>query len=174
MSDPFIGQIRMFAGSFAPVGWAFCDGSVLNVSANPALFSILGSIYGGDGRTTFGLPDLRGRVPVHEGSGLGLTARALGAKGGSETVTLTANQIPSHNHTVAAVSSNGNQGSPVGNLPGAEAVANHDVWSDADADGTMKSTMIGNTGGSRSHTNLQPFQVVHYIIALVGTYPSRN
>ena len=98
MSEPYVGEIRMFAGNFAPRGWAFCDGQLLAVSQNDALFSLLGTIYGGDGRTTFGLPDVRGRVPVHQGTGPGLSQRRLGSKGGSEDVTLTSNQLASHSH----------------------------------------------------------------------------
>ncbi|MBD3756388.1 MAG: phage tail protein, partial [Gammaproteobacteria bacterium] len=98
MSEPFVGEIRMFAGNFAPRGWAFCDGQLLAVSQNDALFSLLGTIYGGDGRTTFGLPDMRGRIPVHQGSGPGLSPRRLGSKSGAETETLTVNQMPSHTH----------------------------------------------------------------------------
>ena len=174
MSIPFIGEIKMVASNFAPRGWAFCDGQLLNVSEHQALFALLGTTYGGDGRTTFALPDLRGRLVMHEGTGPGLTSRRLGAKGGAEIVTLTTNEMPAHNHTVACVSSNGNQGSPVGNLPGAEPIPRADVWSNAAADGTMRATMIGNTGGTRPHTNIQPYQVVHYIIAIEGIFPSRN
>ncbi len=174
MSEPFIGEITMFAGNFAPRGWAFCDGQLLSVSQNDALFSILGTIYGGDGRTTFGLPDLRGRAAMHAGTGPGLTPRKLGAKGGAETVTLTTDQMASHNHGVNCNTNEGNQASPVGNIPGAETVPNKDVWSTAAADGTMKASMIQNTGGSKSHNNIQPYEAVNYIIALVGIYPSRH
>ena len=114
MSDPFIAEIIMFGGNFAPRGWAFCDGQLLSISSNSALFSILGTTYGGDGRTTFGLPDLRGRVAMHPGSGPGLTQRRLGEKSGMETVTLTTNQIPSHNHTATATASGTGTGTSYG------------------------------------------------------------
>ena len=157
MSIPFIGEIKMVASNFAPRGWAFCDGQLLPIAQNTALFSILGTTYGGDGRTTFALPDLRGRLAMHAGTGPGLTSRRLGAKGGVEIVTLTTNEIPAHNHTVACVSANGNQAAPAGNLPGAEAAPAADIWSNAAADGTMKPTMITNTGGGQAHDNTQPF-----------------
>ena len=175
MSEPFVGEITMFAGNFAPRGWAFCDGQLLAVSQNDALFSILGTTYGGDGRTTFGLPDLRGRAAMHAGSGPGLSTYRLGAKGGVEHVTLTTSQMPSHNHGVESVSDTvGNQPSPGSHLPAAEAGASADLWSNLATDGDMKSSMIKNTGGSKQHENRQPYEAVNYIIALVGLYPSRS
>jgi len=113
MSEPFVGEIRMFAGNFAPRGWAFCDGQLLAVSQNDALFSLLGTIYGGDGRTTFGLPDMRGRTPLHAGQGPGLSNRRLGAKAGAENVTLTVNQLPSHRHDWQATTALASSQSPV-------------------------------------------------------------
>ncbi len=172
--DPFIGQIIMFGGNFAPRGWALCDGQLLQISQFQALFSILGTTYGGDGRTTFGLPDLRGRVSVHPGNGPGLSSYNLGQKGGAEQVTLNTTQIPAHNHLVSCVSANGNQGAPAGHIPAGESVAAASVWSDANADGTMKSSMIQNTGGNKQHENRQPYQAVNYIIALTGVFPSRG
>ena len=172
MSEPFVGEIRMFAGNFAPRGWAFCDGQLLAVSQNDALFSLLGTIYGGDGRTTFGLPDMRGRVPIHAGSGPGLSPRRLGAKAGSENETLTVNQLPSHTHRQQATASNATSRDPVG-----AALANAgfgDVYTDDLGDVNMSSGSIELTGGSRSHTNLQPFLCVNFIIALAGIYPSRH
>ena len=174
MAEPFLGQITRFAGNFAPRGWAFCDGQLLSINANQALFSLLGTTYGGDGRTTFALPDLRGRVPVHPGTGSGLSTYKLGQKGGAETVTLNASQLPSHNHQVQCVSSNGNKPEPGGNLPGAEASAGVDLWTNANSDGTMRSDMLQNTGGGQAHNNIQPYQAVNYIIALQGTFPSRS
>ena len=173
MSEPFVGEVRMFAGNFAPRGWAFCDGQLLAVSQNDALFSLLGTIYGGDGRTTFGLPDLRGRVPIHAGSGPGLSPRRLGAKGGAEKVTLTVNQMPSHNHAWEVADSNAANRSP------AEAAyantLNADVYQDQfDGLEAMNANVVGHTGGSRSHTNLMPFLCINFIIALVGIYPSRH
>ena len=116
MSDPFIGEIKMFAGNFAPRGWALCDGQLLAVSQNDALFSLFGTIYGGDGRTTFGLPDLRGRIPIHAGSGPGLSPRRLGAKGGAENVTLTTAQLPAHKHDIFASSAGASAGNPLNNV----------------------------------------------------------
>lgn len=172
MSEPFVGEIRMFAGNFAPRGWAFCDGQLLAVSQNDALFSLLGTIYGGDGRTTFGLPDMRGRIPVHAGTGPGLSQRRLGAKGGAEKVTLTVNQLPSHRHDWRAYNGDAENRNPIGD---ACAKPTPDIYREtADAMGNMKSTAITLTGGSRSHTNLMPFLCINYIIALFGIYPSRN
>ena len=175
MSEPFVGEIRMFAGNFAPRGWAFCDGQLLAVSQNDALFSLLGTIYGGDGRTTFGLPDLRGRVPIHAGSGPGLSPRRLGAKAGTENETITVNQQPSHDHTFNATGSVANSVQPVGNAPAATAAI--DFYIDAPNafdPQNMNSAAVTSVGGSRSHTNLQPFLCINFIVALVGIYPSQN
>lgn len=172
MSEPFVGEIRMFAGNFAPRGWAFCDGQLLAVSQNDALFSLLGTIYGGDGRTTFGLPDLRGRIPIHAGSGPGLSPRRLGAKAGSEKETLTVNQLPSHRHNWRAFSGPATGQTPVDSSVASPAANFYD--NQASNLQNMNSGMVQNTGGSRSHTNLQPFLCIHFIIALVGIYPSRH
>ncbi|WP_299866464.1 tail fiber protein [uncultured Hoeflea sp.] len=172
MSEPFVGEIRMFAGNFAPRGWAFCDGQLLAVSQNDALFSLLGTIYGGDGRTTFGLPDMRGRLPIHAGQGPGLSERRLGAKGGAENVTLTVNQLPSHTHTPEASTNPATTPNP-GNAVIAAGNAIEMFTADA-ADGNFSSNAITNVGGSRSHTNLMPYLCIHFIIALVGIYPSRH
>ena len=172
MSEPFVGEIRMFAGNFAPRGWAFCDGQLLAVSQNDALFSLLGTIYGGDGRTTFGLPDLRGRIPLHAGHGPGLSERRLGAKGGEEKVTLTVNQLPSHGHAINASTTAANANNPSGALIGDS--PSIDVFSESSPNTPLASSAITSVGGSRSHTNLMPFLCVHFIIALVGIYPSRH
>jgi microcystin-dependent protein len=118
MSEPYVGEIRMFAGNFAPRGWAFCDGQLLAVAQNDALFSLLGTIYGGDGRTTFGLPDLRGRVPIHAGSGPGLSPRRLGEKGGQEDVTLSLNELPQHDHMLIGSNTDASTDEPAGLMPG--------------------------------------------------------
>ena len=174
MSEPFVGEIRMFAGNFAPRGWAFCDGQLLAVSQNDALFSLLGTIYGGDGRTTFGLPDLRGRIPIHAGTGPGLSPRRLGAKGGAENVRLTTNQLPSHNHALQAVAAAGNTANPA-NAHLANAAGGNPFLNPATTTKTnMSSSVVGNTGGGQSHTNLMPTLCVHFIIALFGIFPSRN
>lgn len=172
MSEPFVGEIRMFAGNFAPRGWAFCDGQLLAVSQNDALFSLLGTIYGGDGRTTFGLPDMRGRIPIHAGHGPGLSERRLGAKGGAEKVTLTVNQLPSHTHPLQASTELAQQASPQGNV--LARTLTFDLYRQATPTSSMASSSITGTGGSRSHTNLMPFLCIHFIIALVGIYPSRH
>lgn len=172
--DPFIGEIIMFGGNFAPRGWALCDGSLLPISQNQALFSILGTTYGGDGRTTFALPDLRGRAPIHAGSGPGLRPRSLGQKGGEEDVTLTSNQMPAHTHDVGCSAQVGNAGTPAGNVPAAEKAAAADVYQTSAPNQTMSSAMIHSAGGGQSHDNMQPFLAVNFIIALVGTFPSRN
>lgn len=171
MSEPFVGEIRMFAGNFAPRGWAFCDGQLLAVSQNDALFSLLGTIYGGDGRTTFGLPDLRGRIPLHAGDGPGLSPRRLGSKEGAEQVTLTVNQLPSHTHPLQATQATADNRQPVGHAP---ATSTGQVYSEIFDSQQMNASSITNVGGSQSHTNIMPFLCVHFIIALFGIYPSRH
>lgn len=167
MSDPFLGEIIMFGGNFAPRGWAFCDGQLLAISGNSALFSILGTTYGGDGRTTFALPDLRGRFPIHAGNGPGLPSVRLGEKSGNPTNTLNVTQLPSHNHTMNLVSaSEGDQTSPVGN-----SLAVSDDRNYATGAGTGST---GNTGGNQSINNMPPYNAVNFIIALQGVFPSRN
>lgn len=172
--DPFIGEIKLFAGNFAPRGWAFCEGQLLPISQNTALFSILGTTYGGDGRTTFALPDLRGRVSIHPGHGPGLSNYFLGAKGGQEHVTLMINQMPSHNHEVRASSQGGNSPSPgnavLGNTGGFDAEYVHNQPPDL----IMNPSMVTNAGGNQPHENRQPYLAVNYIIALQGIFPSRS
>ncbi|MEC7964574.1 MAG: tail fiber protein [Pseudomonadota bacterium] len=172
MSEPFVGEIRMFAGNFAPRGWAFCDGQLLAVSQNDALFSLFGTIYGGDGRTTFGLPDMRGRIPLHQGTGPGLSPRRLGAKGGEENVTLTVNQLTSHSHDLNASKQSANQASPTGRVLATGVGVR--FYREQAQDVDMASTMVANTGGSRSHTNLMPALCVNFIVSLFGIYPSRH
>ncbi len=170
MSEPFVGEIRMFAGNFPPRGWAFCDGQLLAVSQNDALFSLFGTIYGGDGRTTFGLPDLRGRVPVHAGHGPGLSERRLGSKAGAEQVTLTTNQLPNHTHSSKVSPNYGSRSNPE------ESVLAKNIkevgYSSEPPDDSMNSSSITNVGGSQSHTNLMPFLCVNFIVSLFGIYPS--
>ena len=162
----------MFGGNFAPRSWAFCDGQLLAINSNQALFSILGTTYGGDGRTTFGLPDLRGRVSMHEGNGPGLSNRSLGQKSGQETATLTTQQIPAHNHTVSGANASGDDSDPTtGNGFGS---ASNDLYLETEPGTSMGAGTIKNTGGGQSHNNVQPFLCVNYIIALQGTFPSRN
>ena len=173
MSEPFVGEIRMFAGNFAPRGWAFCDGQLLAVSQNDALFSLLGTIYGGDGRTTFGLPDIRGRIPIHQGTGPGLSQRRLGSKGGSENETLTTNQLASHSHDF-----NANTAPATGSAPQGKVVAQSlpplTMYQAGNQTESLASNSVANTGGSQPHTNLMPTLCINFIIALVGIYPSRH
>jgi microcystin-dependent protein len=176
--EGYIGEIRLFAGNFAPRNWALCEGQLLPINSYTAVFSILGTIYGGDGRTTFGLPDLRGRTPIGPGNGPGLSSYNIGQKGGVETVTLNATQIPSHNHTATGqIKSNGGPGdapSPAGAYFGE---ANDDIYASS-AGGTMASDgvniTVGNAGGNQSHENRQPYLACYYIICLAGIYPSRS
>lgn len=178
--EPFLAQIVMFGGNFAPRGWALCDGQLLAISQYSALFSILGTMYGGDGRTTFGLPDLRGRVPIHAGQGPGLSDYRQGQKGGTQTNTLNVTQIPSHSHTATgALKSVGGEGDtavPTGAYPAKSGVGDPDYG--PTPDGTMAAdgvnVTVGNTGGNQSVNNIQPFQCVNFIIALQGTFPSRS
>lgn len=172
MSEPFIGEIRMFGGNFAPRGWALCDGQILSIAQNTALFSLLGTTYGGNGQTTFALPDLRGRVPVHPGQGPGLTNRTLGQTGGEEAHTLISTEMPVHNHIVNAKSAGGSAATPANNVP-AGSTARDNQYAPA-ADTTMSPSMVGSAGGSQPHNNMQPYQCVNFIIALEGIYPSRN
>ena len=172
MSDQFVGEVRMFAGNFAPRSWALCDGQLLAVANNDALFSLLGTIYGGDGRTTFGLPDLRGRIPIHAGGAPGLTPRALGHKAGAETVTLNANQLPAHSHEWRVHSGQAQGGTPL-NASLASPLGN--LYDPASGDlGDMRSSAIDNAGGGGSHANIMPSLCINFIIALYGIYPSRH
>ena len=173
MSEPYIGEIRMFGGNYAPRNWALCDGQLLAIAQNDALFALLGTIYGGDGRTTFALPDLRGRIPIHLGSGPGLTPRSIGSRGGSEDETLNINQLPAHNHAFQASTDTAVSGYPAGQLVADTSPAS--VYNNAGADTTvsMPANAVETIGGSQSHTNVMPFQCVNFIIALFGVFPSR-
>jgi microcystin-dependent protein len=172
MSEPFIAEVRIFAGNFAPRGWAFCNGQLLPIAQNTALFSLIGTTYGGDGRTTTALPNLQDRVPMHPGRGSGLSNRRLGEKGGANTVTLTNGQIPSHTHTMRGVSNAPNVSSPSG---ARLAAAPMYEGGDSGGLGPMANTAMSiNTGGGQPHNNLQPYLGLYFIIALVGLYPSRS
>ncbi|MFD0960265.1 phage tail protein [Paenibacillus chungangensis] len=170
--EPFVGEIQMFAGTFAPRGWAFCDGQLLAVSEYDTLFSLIGTMYGGDGITTFGLPDLRGRIPLHQGTGPGLSTYHLGAKGGVEDVTLTVNQLPPHSHSMQARGEQGNTSNPVGAVPALSTLASYSEAGSAPI-GDMDGTALLGTGWGQPHNNMMPYVCVHFIIALYGIYPSR-
>ena len=174
MSEPFIGEIRMFGGNFAPRGWAFCQGQLLSIAQNSALFSILGTTYGGNGQTTFALPDLRGRYPMQSGQGPGLTPRSLGEQGGSETVTLLSTQMPQHTHSANASSQAGEVPEPTGAVWAADSTATVLNYRGSPIDTTMNPAAIGLAGGNQPHNNMSPFTCVNFIIALEGIYPSRN
>lgn len=172
MSEPFLAEVRIFAGNFAPRGWAFCDGQLLPIAQNTALFSLIGTIYGGDGRSTTALPNLQGRAPMHPGRGPGLTSRRLGQRGGTETITLSEAQMPNHTHTLRATVSRGSSGQPGGNAFN-RSVGDTAYKSPSNLTG-MAANMAPNAGGSQAHNNLQPFLTLNFIIALVGVYPSRS
>ncbi len=168
--EPFIGEIRMFAANFAPRGWALCNGQIMNIIDNQPLFSLIGTTYGGDGRNTFALPDLRGRSPMHAGTGPGLSDRLIGHSGGYETVTLSNSQIPEHTHRVKCSNQPANNSSPIGKVP----AQGQEIYADPQANDYMHTDMLTNTGGSQPHPNMHPFLAVNFIIALEGIYPPRS
>ncbi|MGE7113763.1 phage tail protein [Lysinibacillus sp. NPDC047702] len=174
MSESYLGEIRMFAGNFAPQGWALCNGQILSISENEALFALLGTTYGGDGRTTFGLPDLMGRVPIHVSP-----QYSLGAVGGTETVTLTANQIPNHTHAVQATTAVGDTPSP-SNVLWAETSGYSNYSNDTDGAGNpltpveMNATAISSAGNNQPHDNMMPSVAISFIISLYGYFPPQS
>ena len=170
-SEPFIGEIRMFAGNFAPRGWALCDGQLLPISQHTALFSILGTTYGGDGRTTFALPDFRGRVAVHPGTGPGLDLVRLGEKGGTEDINIGIGELPAHRHSLQASTAAADSADPTGN---ALALAATEVYGPVDTLVEMNADSVGNTGSGNPIDNHQPYVGINCIIALEGVFPSRN
>lgn len=175
MAEPFVGQIMMVGFGFPPRGWAFCDGQLMAISQNDALFSLLGTTFGGDGRTTFGLPDFRSRTPVHVGQGPGLSHYWWGQKGGSENITITSSSMPSHTHTPACVAANGNQISPVNHVWAADNGGNAIIYSNQQPNMPMSPKAVsGIAGGGQSHTNVQPFLSIYFCIALFGVYPPRS
>jgi microcystin-dependent protein len=171
MSEPFLAEVRMVGFNFAPRGWAFCDGQILPISQNQSLYSLLGTTYGGDGRTSFALPDLRGRTPVHVGSSNGGTSHSLGSKGGAETHTLAVGEMPQHTHTFNASTADGN-----GVLPANSILAStpNQTYHEATNLVNMNSTAVASVGGGQSHVNMQPYLAVNFCIALQGLFPSRN
>ena len=169
MSDPFLGEIRPFGGNFAPRGWALCDGQLLSIAQYSALFSLLGTSYGGDGIRTFGLPNLQGNAPMHWGSGPGLTPRTIGETGGSQNVTLTQGTMPGHNHAVIASGSTADQTSPQGNV-----LADVSIYAAPPLAAQLTPGSVTPTGGSQPHNNMQPYLAVTFIIALQGIFPARG
>jgi microcystin-dependent protein len=171
MSEPFVGEIRMFGGSFAPAGWAFCDGATLPISENDVLFALIGTTYGGDGQETFALPNLQSRVPIHMGQGPGLQNYQIGEMGGVESVTITTQQLPNHNHALIGSTSVANSNTPQDTLI---AQADVDMYVADAADLAMNAASVVPAGGSQPHDNMAPFLVISFIISLFGIFPTQN
>lgn len=174
MAQSFIGEIRIFAGNYAPRNWAFCDGQVVSTSQFDALFSLLGTIYGGDGRTSFAFPDMRGRIPTHFGTGPTLTEHLIGSKFGTETVTLTLNEIPAHEHPMMVSKDSGFTNDPTGQVPGTTPAEFYTVPTDQSKVTSLMPNTVGSSGGNQPHSNLMPTLCINFILSLQGTYPSRN
>jgi microcystin-dependent protein len=171
MSDAFVAEIRMFAGNFAPNGWALCDGQLMPISQNTALFSLLGTMYGGDGRSNFALPNLQAASPLGQGQGPGLTPRVVGEMGGVDTVTLLQTEMPAHGHALQGATDDVNSLSPIGAMPGAaESAGLYRTGHNA----ALAATAMSVQGGSLPHNNRQPYLAVTFIIALVGIFPPRS
>jgi microcystin-dependent protein len=174
MAQPYIGEIRMFGGNFAPFGWALCNGALLPISQYDALFNLIGTTYGGDGQNTFAVPDLQCRVPVHQGQGNGLSNYVIGTKSGVENVTLIGNQLPVHPHqALGSSASSGLAANPAGNTWGTFATSTNIKPFGVGGNATMNSASIGQTGGNQPHNNMVPFLAITFIIALQGTYPQQ-
>lgn len=167
MAQPYVGEIRMFGGNFAPAGWMFCEGQLLPISENETLFQLIGTTYGGDGQSTFALPDLRGRLPIHQGNGF-----TLAETGGVESVTLTVSQIPAHSHPLLATTNLATQSSPANNVVAQASPAI--LYFGAAPSTPMSPTAVGPVGGSQPHTNFQPYLCVSFIISLFGIFPSQT
>jgi len=180
MANPYLGQISMFGGNFAPFGYAFCNGQLLDIGNNSALYSLLGTTYGGDGQTTFALPDLRCRLPVHQGQGQGLSNYVIGQRSGTENVTLLTAQMPNHNHTFYATSASATSASPASNLAAVPYTGNLPSFYTIPTSGqapnvkNLNPNAIGMSGGNQSHPNMMPGLSISFIIALQGIYPSQN
>ena len=171
MADPFVGEIRMFAGNFAPEGWAFCNGALLSIAENEVLFQLIGTTYGGDGVNTYALPNLQSRVPIHQGSNPGAGSYVIGQSAGEESVTLTTQQIPAHTHQ-ASCGATGNQSSPGGNY---WAYSTKELlYSSAAPNASMNPTDVTAVGGSQPHNNIQPYLAISFIISLFGIFPTQN
>ena len=172
MSEPFVAEIRIFPGNFAPIGWALCNGQLLPIAQNTALFSLLGTTYGGDGESTFALPNLQGRAPMHPGHGPGLTGRNLGERGGTATVTLTESQIPSHSHGLLSSNSQATTFTADATSALARSVGGFSYSDNASAPlNALHPSALGTVGGGQPHNNLQPYLALNFIIALVGVFP---
>jgi microcystin-dependent protein len=169
MSQPYVGEIRMFAGTFAPAGWMFCEGQLLSIAENETLFNLIGTTYGGDGQSTFALPDLRGRLPIHQGSGFNLAQN-----GGSEQVTLTVNQIPAHTHSFQASGNPASSSSPANQLPAITQSATITPYGTDAPLVQLSPNSVGSVGGSQPHNNFQPYLCVDFIISLFGVFPSQQ
>ncbi len=167
MSQPYVGEIRMFAGNFAPAGWMFCEGQLLPISEYETLFNLIGTTYGGDGQSTFALPDLRGRLPIHQGNGF-----TLAETGGVETVTLSVSQIPAHSHPYLATINPDNVGSPQNAVVGQLSGAAVKLFSGVAPTAAMAPSSVSSTGGSQPHDNFQPYLCIDFIISLFGVFPS--
>ena len=165
MAQPYVGEIRMFAGNFAPAGWLFCEGQLLPISENETLFQLIGTTYGGDGQSTFALPDLRGRVPVHQGNGV-----ILAETGGAEEVTLTVQQVPAHGHPLLASTGPATTNTPIGNVLAETSAIN--LYIEDVASSSLNAAAVSSTGGSQPHTNFQPYLCVSFIISLFGIFPT--
>ena len=174
MAEPFIGEIRIFAGNFAPRGWMFCEGQLLSIAQNTPLLSLMGTTYGGNGQSTFGLPDLRGRIPVHAGAGPGLAGVALGQVAGTEEVTLVAAELPQHTHPLGASTQAAATGLPAGNVVADSTSNGALIYKAAGAPVTMSPAALEPAGASNPHENRAPYLAVSYIIAVEGIFPSRN
>jgi microcystin-dependent protein len=178
--NPFIGQILMVAFNFAPVGWALCNGQLLSIAQNNALFALLGTTYGGDGISNFALPNLQSRVAIHQGQGPGLSSYSLGSTGGSENVTLIATQIPTHNHLINVNNTPGTAANPTNSIQAEAATGDPrnpsliSQFTSAAATGTMAPNAVSMAGGSQPHANIQPYLTMNFIIALQGIFPSRS
>src|SRR5215218_2527438 len=172
MAQPYVGEIRMFAGNFAPNGWMFCEGAPLPISENDVLFQIIGTTYGGDGESTFNLPNLASRVPIHMGTGPDGTTYQLGEMAGTEQETLSTQQIPNHSHPLTATTSTGNAQAPGGMILAQSTVA--DMYIEDTPDGTLAASSVQPAGGSQPHENTQPFLCINFIISLFGIFPSQT
>ncbi|MDQ1590316.1 MAG: hypothetical protein QOG71_943 [Pyrinomonadaceae bacterium] len=167
MAQPYVGEIRMFAGNFAPAGWMFCEGQLLPISENETLFQLIGTTYGGDGESTFALPDLRGRLPTHQGNGF-----ILAESGGVEEVTLTINQIPAHTHPLLCTTNSASATSPTNNVPAVTQAATITPYGTDAPPTTLNAASVSPVGGSQPHTNFQPYLCIDFIISLFGIFPT--